>query len=291
MRRAVIVLVPLVVAASMIPAHAAVTQVGDLPQGADTQLCDALAAVQSSSVGGEYDLAATGVITSWTFEANVEFGASTARAVVYRPLTSVRWTVRSRSAVESPRPGRVTTFPTRLPVAPGDQLGLTLVTSVADPGCWFAGTLGASGDTFRFLLGSDPAVGDAFEPPSAINGGRLDLAAVVEPDADGDRFGDVSQDRCPTQASAGATCDRTAPTTTITRRPPARGTSRQAVFAFRSSESGSTFACSIDGSAFRSCRSPLVRTVSRGSHVFKVRASDRWGNRDSTPAVARWRVT
>lgn len=83
--------------------------------------------------------------------------------------------------------------------------------------------------------------------------------------------------------------DFTPPETTITSRAPsytAHETLSPATFV--SSEPKSTFECSIEGSAFAPCTSPY--TVSYGSkgfgRTFEVRAVDRAGNVDKTPA--RW---
>jgi polygalacturonase len=64
----------------------------------------------------------------------------------------------------------------------------------------------------------------------------------------------------------------------------------EATFAY-SSEDGSTFECSLDGSAFEPCSSPQSYadlsegSHSDGSHIFSVRATDAAGNIDATPAT------
>lgn len=55
-------------------------------------------------------------------------------------------------------------------------------------------------------------------------------------------------------------------------------------FEFTSSERGSTFECRVDKAKFQGCDSPVTVRLSRGSHVFQVRATDRVGNVDKTPA-------
>jgi hypothetical protein len=92
--------------------------------------------------------------------------------------------------------------------------------------------------------------------------------------------------------SVSVTCapkaDTTPPGTTITKHPRARVvTSRsraKVTYVFRSSEAGSRFACKLDGSAFGSCTSPKVYKLKPGRHVLRVRATDRAGNTDPTPA-------
>ncbi|CAN5254550.1 hypothetical protein BH18ACT14_BH18ACT14_02200 [soil metagenome] len=81
------------------------------------------------------------------------------------------------------------------------------------------------------------------------------------------------------------------PNTTILTAPPARFAVRTARFTFRSSETGSTFQCSLDARRFRACSArKTYRALARGRHVLRVRAKDRAGNLDPTPARHVWRV-
>jgi hypothetical protein len=67
---------------------------------------------------------------------------------------------------------------------------------------------GGENDTFRFdtplVDGQGPRGSDHVEE-------QLLVAAVIEPDADHDGFGDETQDACPTQATTQGACDRAAP--------------------------------------------------------------------------------
>ena len=66
---------------------------------------------------------------------------------------------------------------------------------------------------------------------------------------------------------------------------------RKATFRFTAGEPGSTFACKLDKRKFRPCTSPKTyKKLAPGRHVFRVRARDRAGNRDATPAVKRFRI-
>jgi Ca2+-binding RTX toxin-like protein len=88
------------------------------------------------------------------------------------------------------------------------------------------------------------------------------------------------------------TVDETAPDTTITFQPPTRTSNRTVSVAFVSSEPGSSFECSLDGAQFSPCASPLALSgLAVRAHTFEVRATDVAGNRDVSPAVARWTVT
>ena len=62
-------------------------------------------------------------------------------------------------------------------------------------------------------------------------------------------------------------------------------------FRFASSEPGSSFACKLDTQRSRACTSPKTyRKLKPGKHVFRVRARDRAGNVDATPAVKRFTI-
>jgi hypothetical protein len=50
--------------------------------------------------------------------------------------------------------------------------------------------------------------------PSLEPTGELLVAGSIEPDADGDGFGDETQDKCPTQATTQGPCDTTPPSVT-----------------------------------------------------------------------------
>jgi hypothetical protein len=85
--------------------------------------------------------------------------------------------------------------------------------------------------------------------------------------------------------------DVTAPDTTITGRPKRNTKQRRATFSFISTESGSTFVCSLDFDGFTPCGSPTrTRKLRRRRHTFEVRAIDAAGNVDSTPATVKWKV-
>ena len=85
--------------------------------------------------------------------------------------------------------------------------------------------------------------------------------------------------------------DTAPPNTSIDSGPSGTAYVNSAVFAFSSTEAGSSFACSLDGSAFSSCTSPQTFTsLSDGSHTFQVRATDLSGNVDPTPATRTWTV-
>jgi hypothetical protein len=87
------------------------------------------------------------------------------------------------------------------------------------------------------------------------------------------------------------TIDTLAPETTLTRGPPARDNSVMAEFTFRSNESNISFDCALDNAGYLPCNSgQSFGPVGDGAHSFAVRARDRAGNLDASPAVYAWSV-
>ncbi|MGC1165811.1 MAG: right-handed parallel beta-helix repeat-containing protein, partial [Solirubrobacterales bacterium] len=85
--------------------------------------------------------------------------------------------------------------------------------------------------------------------------------------------------------------DTTAPQTSIASGPAASSTATTASFTFSSSESGSSFACKLDGDSWSICTSPKSYSgLGVGSHRFLVRAGDAVGNVDNSPAAYDWTV-
>ncbi|HEX6781218.1 MAG TPA: right-handed parallel beta-helix repeat-containing protein [Solirubrobacterales bacterium] len=85
--------------------------------------------------------------------------------------------------------------------------------------------------------------------------------------------------------------DTTAPETTISSGPAATTTATDAGFAFASSEFGSTFACKVDNGRWSRCKPPKAYAgLAVGPHQFAVRATDRAGNVDATPAGWSWTI-
>lgn len=87
-----------------------------------------------------------------------------------------------------------------------------------------------------------------------------------------------------------APTDRTPPNTRIVSGPARTTYKRQAKFRFASTEAQSSFECKLDKKRWTACANPFKGTVKPGKHLFQVRASDRFGNVDPTPAQFGWRV-
>jgi PKD repeat protein len=93
-----------------------------------------------------------------------------------------------------------------------------------------------------------------------------------------------------------AVYDTTPPDTAIDGGPTGTITDSKPVFTFHSSEVQSTFECSIDAGvpSFASCSGPTQDTpagsLAPGLYTFRVRATDRFGNPDPTPAVREFTI-
>jgi large repetitive protein len=82
-----------------------------------------------------------------------------------------------------------------------------------------------------------------------------------------------------------------APPATLLRSARIKQATRKATFRFGSGEPGSTFSCQLDKKKLRPCTSPKSYSkLKPGKHGFRVKARDRAGNRDTTPAVKRFKI-
>jgi hypothetical protein len=242
-----------------------------------------------------------GVVTSWSHNANASAGAKL-KLKVYRPTADPdNFTVVGQSQFENLVPSQLNVFPTRIPVQVGDVLAYTRAAS-SSIRCF--SLTGGVGDLVRDAPGFDDLDGATTTLNPAATAELLNIAAVLEPDADHDNFGDETQDQCPTDASIQESCpkaaaaDTTAPTTTITKRPPKLiETDRRKAkvkFSFGSDEPGSSFKCKLDNKPYKPCGSPktyrIKATESPKKHTFRVRAIDAAGNVDPTPAKRSFKV-
>ena len=81
------------------------------------------------------------------------------------------------------------------------------------------------------------------------------------------------------------------PDTTIDSGPSGTVQATDASFAFSANRGGTTFECSLDGSAFTGCSSPKsLSALAVGEHTFRVRAVDSAAGSDPTPASRTWTI-
>jgi hypothetical protein len=142
-----------------------------------------------------------GVITKWKVNliTGVPFGIPVQMRVVRLNEGSKSATVISEASGEVHSGSN--TFETRMPVQAGDHLALSSASEMI-------GLLVCENTVEEAFLGG--ALVAPIGTPTPYEQGevkfRIPLSAVIEPDADGDGFGDETQDKCPTNAATQAPC-------------------------------------------------------------------------------------
>ena len=138
---------------------------------------------------------------------------------------------------------------------------------------------------------SNPSSGDPYSPGGASFMSTVDTAALSDGEHSIDAVVTDENGNVATSAARSVSVDNTAPETTITSEPKAVSSDFVPVIEFTSSESGSTFQCSLNGSDYRACNSPAVLgELTVGDYVFAVRATDSVGHTDATPATTGFRL-
>ena len=233
-----------------------------------------------------------GIVTSWRIRRGAD--ASPVQAA----LRVIRSGVGAGTSAQVTLPATPGTyeFPTRLAVRAGDRIGVDLRNVPAGQSVTIARAVGApAADLLNEWV---PALADGASTPQYAespyaepdSGIQLLVNADVEADADGDGFGDDTQDACPAIPTTQLDCAIGAPQTTIRKKPKRRTTKRKVKIPFVSNVPGATFQCSVDSVAYESCRSPLrVRRLEEGEHLVLIRAIFNQIP-DPTPARAKFKV-
>jgi hypothetical protein len=162
--------------------------------------------IQSGSPGNSYTVPSNGVITSWSFEAAAGITPPIKLKVVRRVGGDDFLTV-GDSQLETPMPGILNTWPTRIAVNTGDVLAHAYTGSTdgyrtgVGPDYITNEISGSPGDPSL-----DPPPGTTRTYESDFGDRQIDLAAKLEPDADHDGFGDETQDKCPTNGQTQGPC-------------------------------------------------------------------------------------
>jgi uncharacterized repeat protein (TIGR01451 family) len=176
------------------PAALAATTIGQV----FTPTAQTAATVVQTGVGDGvgYSAPTDGVITSWSFQSDAT--GATVKLKAARRNPDGTYLIVGESDFQTTAPNQLQSFPARVPVKAGDVIG-----TAASTGKSVAYT-GADADTVALAAGDQaPGSSGAY---SDVHGIRMDLTANLEPDVDGDGFGDETQDKCPTDPSLQTTC-------------------------------------------------------------------------------------
>lgn len=153
-------------------------------------------AVRGASTAAPFD----GVVVRWRV---LTRNTSDYGIRVVSPTTGSSFKVLGSSATEhvafgpSPTIGGITTFQTRLPIPAGGYVGLATA-SMSQPESVFPSP------TSTLAKLHDGLDGTVYNEAGAISTQELAYDADIEPDADHDDYGDISQDSCPSAATVHA---------------------------------------------------------------------------------------
>jgi hypothetical protein len=229
-----------------------------------------------------------GVLTSFSHQANGTAGQVRALVLADGP-TNLQLVVAGKSEKQTVRPSSLNVFATRVPIRAGQRLALWY--SATSMACV---TSGYSGDATLAQASFNPDTSGTFVASGVVADSsgttlRPNIAATLEPDRDGDGYGDITQDGCPASGQIVAPC----PDTKITKRPHPRPTRSKAKVKvkFTASIAGSSFQCRLDGhKKWKACGSPYKKRLGIGRHKLQVRAVSPAGVPDPKPAKVRFRI-
>lgn len=165
--------------------------------------------LQSTFVSGAgYTAPAGGVITSWSSAANATANR-TQKLLVMRLVSGNTYSVIQRDVLRTlTLVSQLNTFSgIHIPIEAGDRIGLYV--PAPQPGNASSGAFGTGdlGDVIKNNIGAEPGSSVLLDAPQNANN-RVNLSAVIEPDADKDGFGDETQDKCATNATVQGTCPK-----------------------------------------------------------------------------------
>jgi hypothetical protein len=200
-----------------------------------------------------------GVLTKFLVYVGTEINAADrVQLRTFRKASASTATVISEGAQHSlseATPGVANSFLDRVPAKAGDVLGARFDIAAhgidATPPSF---STGPGGDVFAFQPGStsDPAVGDTFSPSFAGGSGyRANVAAWLEPDADHDGYGDISQDLCPGSPIATSACSGSLFGSQLQGGPSFRGACGYACMRVQKTVGGGSAAAPFDGVVVR----------------------------------------
>lgn len=141
-----------------------------------------------------------GVVTSWSVTAGAQ-PSRTMKLKIFKGPASELETI-AESEAQTITPSQTNVFKARIPVPTGAMFG-----GYSSSGMLFCN--GESGDTMGYI-DQETSVGSKMEfsvDPTHV----IPLTVTVEPDVDGDGFGDETQDLCPQSAATHGACPVTVP--------------------------------------------------------------------------------
>jgi hypothetical protein len=207
LKRIGVVLALTITSLAAAPSASALTEVGN-NCAANNSIAAPVTVFQLGEAAGNplpLTFPAAGVVTRWRVNTIAAVGGMAEKLKVLRG-TPDNSQVIGESAVES-LTATQNIFETRISVQAGDRLG------VYGSAGFFLCT-GGGGDAIGAYAGDVP-VGSNGGPATGPVAGRLAVSAFLEPDADGDQYGDETQDRCPQNPNVHDACPQPVPAITL----------------------------------------------------------------------------
>lgn len=196
------------IGADQFPLAASAQAIGQTGAGSDacTPPGNGYALTQSFIQGlPSYTAQADGVITSWSTWVGAVDMNTVAELKVWDPATH---TVRVQSPIETgltPNSENTFTASPGITIHAGDTVAVGVPTGKTVY-CQFTTALGNDDIEARTGATGDPQPGESTNTGGGGGNLRVNLQAYVEPDADHDGYGDLTQDGCPTDASTHGPC-------------------------------------------------------------------------------------
>jgi hypothetical protein len=261
--------------------------------------------------GPDYTAPSPGVITSFSSGQD----GSSYRGLVLRPTGAADQYSLVGKSVEGETAGSgIVTVPARISVLAGDKIALQVLTDAGTASrCYVASPTDYATQSLPAAAFDPDAAGATadFSGISPVGNQAVNLSAELEPDADGDGYGDETQDLCPTDAARQDACPTipptptppattstppvttpaTAPDTTLVGAVKKKLTKRVITLTFTSPTAGATYRCQVDKSAAKPCSSPYKQRYKVGKHTVTITAVDpATGLADTTPLVVKFKV-
>ena len=184
---------------------AAATEFGSHCTGNRAEKEQAYAVIQLSQAGAQTAAPVSGVVTAWKVNLIAAPISLSQQLKVFRPTGDPnQFQVVGESAPANVSGGE-NTFATRVPIHAGDRIGLFGNGEYGALFCKESAESKDPGSSIGIILGN-PAIGSTAALATSDTEALVPVAAVIEPDADGDGFGDETQDKCPQNATVQLAC-------------------------------------------------------------------------------------
>jgi hypothetical protein len=228
------------------------------------------------SSGKTYKSLANG---SYTFEVR-----ATDLAMNLGAPQSFTWTVDNSLLDTEPPQTTITSHPPD----PSESPNASFTYESNEPGSTFECAL--DGGAFVSCPGSGISYSGLADGTHSFQVRAIDPSNNVDPTPAGYTFDVVLTGPPPVPPALPPPPPAVSPDTKIGKKPPAKTPDRTPTFKFTSSQPGSGFQCSVDGKAYKPCRSPFTtKSLSFGRHTVKIRAIA-GGLTDPSPAAFSFKV-